>query len=84
LEKDLFIFWAIICLGLISVVGFFWTKTKGFGRFTTATLLILLVLIISSLLALNDSLDKNVIGNILFAIMGFSGGLFIKESKNDD
>lgn len=34
---------AIFSFGAASIFGFFKTKTPGFGRFTTSTLLILLV-----------------------------------------
>jgi hypothetical protein len=35
---------SIFVLGAASIFGFFKTKTEGFGRFTTSTLLIILVL----------------------------------------
>jgi hypothetical protein len=78
-------FWlmaAIFVLGAGSLLGFFKTKTEGFGRFTTSTLLILLVLTISGLMYASGKLDSNIIANILFAVFGFAGGLF--TSKNDN
>ncbi len=67
---------AIFVLGVGALVGFFKTKTEGFGRFTTSTFLILLVVIIASLLYAADKLDGQVMANVLFAVFGFAGGLF--------
>jgi len=67
----------ISIIGISVLIGFFKTKTNGFGRFTIATLLILLVLIFTSLLYVNSLLDKDIVANVFFTIMGFSGGLFI-------
>lgn len=64
------------------MIGFFATKKEGFGRFATSTLLILIVVIISSLLYASGKLNENMIGNIIFAVIGFAGGLF--TSKNND
>jgi len=71
---------AIFILGSGSLIGFFWTKTAGFGRFTTSTLLIILVLIISALMYAGGKLEGQVMANVLFAVFGFAGGLF--TSKN--
>ena len=71
---------AIFILGAASIFGFFKTKTEGFGRFTTSTLLIMLVLTISALLYSGGKLEGQVMANVLFAVFGFAGGLF--TSKN--
>ena len=42
---ELLLLVAIFLLGLAALIGFFYTKTEGFGRFTTSTFLILLVLV---------------------------------------
>ena len=71
---------AIFVIGAGSLVGFFATKTEGFGRFTTSVLLIIVVVTIASLLYVGGKLDGNVMANVLFAVFGFAGGLF--TSKN--
>ncbi|MBY6213023.1 hypothetical protein KUV95_15835 [Microbulbifer agarilyticus] len=72
----------IFVLGVGSLIGFFLTKTEGFGRFTTSTFLIVLVLVISSLLYAAGKLEGQVMANVLFAVFGFAGGLF--TSKDGD
>ncbi|WP_148042296.1 hypothetical protein [Pseudomethylobacillus aquaticus] len=67
---------SIFVVSIVALVGFFVTKTKGFGRFATSSFLLLLVLVVSSLLFAAGKLDSQVVANILFAIIGFSGGLF--------
>jgi len=73
---------AVFILGSGSLIGFFKTKTPGFGRFTTSTLLVILVLIIASLLFAGGLLEGPVLANVLFAVFGFAGGLF--TSKNGE
>ena len=73
---------AIFILGVGSLVGFFITKTSGFGRFTTSTFLIILVVTISALLYSSGKLDGQVMANVLFAVFGFAGGLFTSKNGN--
>lgn len=70
----------IFILGGGSLIGFFKTKTEGFGRYATSTLLVILVVIISGLLFAGGKLEGQVMANVLFAVFGFAGGLF--TSKN--
>ena len=72
---------AIFIIGAGSLVGFFKTKTSGFGRFTTSVLLILVVITIASLLYVSGKLDSQVMANILFAVFGFAGGLFTSKDS---
>ena len=72
----------IFALGAGSIFGFFKTKTEGFGRFTTSTLLILLVLTISALLYSSGKLEGQIMANVLFAVFGFAGGLFTSKNGN--
>lgn len=72
----------IFVLGGASLFGFFKTKTSGFGRFTTSTLLIILVLTISGLLYAGGKLENQVMANVLFAVFGFAGGLFTSKDGN--
>jgi hypothetical protein len=92
-DNNLILLGTITFIGIIALIGFFITKTKGFGPFNTSAFLILLVLIITSLLYTSCKLDGQTMGNILFAIIGFSGGLFThinakekkeKKEKNDE
>lgn len=73
---------AIFLLGAGSLIGFFITKTEGFGRFTTSTFLIILVTTIASILYASGKLEGQVMANVLFAVFGFAGGLF--TSKNGE
>lgn len=74
---------AVILLGGCSLLGFFKTKTPGFGRFTTSTFLIILVVIISSLFYAAGMLENHVIANVLFAVFGFAGGLLTSKNGKD-
>ena len=71
----------IFVIGLIALIGFFMTKTKGYGCFATSTFLILIVLFVSSLMHAADKLETQIIGNILFAVIGFAGGLFTRKEN---
>jgi len=73
---------AILIVGLVSLLGFFCTKKKGFGRFATSSFLILLVVVITALLFAAGRLEGQVVANIFFAVIGFAGGLFTgRESE---
>jgi uncharacterized membrane protein YoaT (DUF817 family) len=67
---------AIFVVGLVALIGFFVTKTKGFGRYATSAFLLLLVVVLSALLFAAGKLEGQILTNILFAIIGFAGGLF--------
>ena len=82
MDITLWLLLALFIVGVVGLLGFFITKTKGFGRFATSTFLMLLVMVVSALLFAAGKLDANVIANILFAVTGFAGGLFTgKEPK---
>ena len=70
----------IFILGTGSLIGFFLTKTEGFGRFATSTLLIILVLTISAVLFAAGKLESEIMANVLFAVFGFAGGLFTSRN----
>lgn len=70
---------AVFLLGIGSLFGFFKTKTDGFGRFTTSTFLIILVIIMTSLFFASGKLEGQLMANILFAVFGFAGGLFTRK-----
>ena len=74
---------AIFILGAGSLIGFFKTKTEGFGRFSTSVFLILLVVIMAALLYADGKLEGQVMANVLFAVFGFAGGLFTSKDGNE-
>jgi len=82
MDNNIWLMIAIFILGTGSLIGFFKTKTEGFGRFTTSTLLIMLVVIISALLYSSGKLESQIMANILFAVFGFAGGLFTSKNGN--
>ena len=74
---------SILLVGITALIGFFVTKTKGFGRFATSTFLLLLVVIISGLFYAAGKMEAQLLSNIFFAVIGFAGGLFTKEKSAD-
>jgi hypothetical protein len=67
---------AVVTVGVVALVGFFWTKTKGFGRFATSTFLLLTVVIFTALMLAAGKMEGQIVANIFFATVGFAGGLF--------
>ena len=67
----------------VALIGFFKTKTKGFGRFSTSVFLILLVVVIAALLYAGGKLEGQVMANVLFAVFGFAGGLFTSKDGSE-
>lgn len=66
----------VFVVGLVALIGFFVTKTKGFGRYATSAFLLLLVVVLSAMLFAAGKLEGQILANILFAVIGFAGGLF--------
>lgn len=83
MTPTIFLMIAIFVLGAGSLIGFFKTKTDGFGRFSTSVFLILLVIVIAALLYAGGKLESQVMANVLFAVFGFAGGLFTSRDGNE-
>ncbi len=68
---------AVLLLGVFSfaLCKIFRTKTRGFGPFTSSTLIITLTLMVVSIIFLFEKIESRDITNILLAIVGFAGGL---------
>jgi FtsH-binding integral membrane protein len=75
-------FWGVVGVFVLSLAGIFWTKTKGFGKYTTSTVLLTLVLFVASIAFVTQRVEWEPLANILFAVAGFAGGLI--TSKADD
>lgn len=73
---------AIFLIGAASLYCFCKTKKPGFGRFTTGTLLVIMVVTISALLYAGGKLTDQAMTNILFAVAGFAGGLFTNKESS--
>ena len=70
---------AVVAVALVSVaalVVFCRTKKPGFGRFTTSTFLLLVVVSLAAVLAAAGKIDGSETTGILLAIIGFAAGLF--------
>lgn len=75
MEKDSV---ALVCLttvALVSIIGIFKTKTPGWGKYTSSTLILTLALFIAASLLVLGRLEAPPVANILFAIVGYAGGL---------
>lgn len=62
--------------------GFFLTKTKGWGKFSTSTLLLILVLFAATVAFVHGDLKLEPLTNLLFAIAGFAGALLTGKEIN--
>ncbi len=72
----------IFVIGVGTLIGFFVTKTPGFGKYTTSALLLILVVTISALLYAGGKIEGETMANIIFAVFGFAGGLFTGKNGN--
>lgn len=71
----------VFIIGLVAIIGFFITKTKGYGRYTISALLILVVIVLASFLFISGKIEKEMITNLFFAVIGFAGGLFTTNKE---
>ena len=70
--------WPLIALtGVVGSIlfGFFRTKSAGWGPFTTSLPLMVLALFIGGLALIEGKAEWAVVGNLVFAIVGYAGGL---------
>ena len=67
--------WGVLVLFTVVISGIFLTKTAGFGKYTTATLVLTLVLFVAAMAFFTGRVEWQPLGNILFAVAGFAGGL---------
>ena len=67
----------ISLFGAITLLGFFQTKEKGFGKYNTSILILLTILVLCSLLFASNHLDSQTYANVVMAIIGFAGGLVV-------
>lgn len=66
----------------VTVGGIFWTKTKGFGKFSTSLVLLASILFTCAILFAAGKIEGPIFMNIVFAIAGYAGGL-IAPSKEE-
>jgi nitrogen fixation-related uncharacterized protein len=71
----------VFLLGAIALIGFFWTKTDGFGKYNTCTLVLLVALILCALLFAAGRFSADLFANVVMAIIGFAGGLVVAREK---
>ena len=61
--------------GSIALSGIFFTKTKGFGKYTTSLLLLVLILFLASFFLVLGSITPSMFTNVILTVTGFGGGL---------
>ena len=77
----------LICLsalGIAVIVGIFITKTPGWGRYSTSTLILALALFLSVDLLVIGKVEASVCVNIMFAVVGYAGGLINGNKENSN
>jgi hypothetical protein len=72
---------AVSIIGIAALIGFFATKLAGFGKFTTSTFLMLLIIILTALFFAAGKIQAEFLSNVIFAVIGFAGGLFTTKNE---
>ncbi len=76
----------IICvssIGVATIIGIFVTKTPGWGKYSTSTLILTVALFIATNLFIAGKLESAPFSNLLFAIVGYAGGLIASKKAED-
>jgi hypothetical protein len=74
----------IVIVALIfggTLIGFFTTKSSGFGKYTTSLLLLILVTFVASIAFVLGKIEWTSLGNLLFAVAGYAGGLVSPKTE---
>ena len=75
MDKETVALISVTVLGVATVVGILWTKTPGWGMYSTSILILTLALFVIADLLILGKLDGQQAGNLFFTIIGFAGGL---------
>lgn len=65
----------------LTVIGIFLTKTQGFGRYTSSLIILVLALYVASLFLVIGKIDAAQFMSLIFAAVGFAGGLITNQGK---
>lgn len=68
-------------MALATLVGIFATRTPGFGRYTTAAILLTLVLVVSAMLFAGGMVEGAIFINVAFAVTRFAGGIVTAKEQ---
>ncbi len=71
--------WGVMAIFVVAIVGIFVTKKEGFGRYTTSVLVLTLILFVVAMALILGKVEWSPIANILFAMVGFAGGLIAER-----
>lgn len=84
MTNELWLALGVFLLGLPVLAGILATKTPGFGRFSTSVLLLAFAVTLAALFFAFGRIEASLFANVLFAIIGFAGGLLAnrKEPSN--
>ena len=71
----------VLAIFLFVLCRFFNDKKKGYGLYTTSTLLMILALMVTLVGLLLGKIDSGDTTNIMLAIVGFAGGLLARGKQ---
>ncbi|MCB1560873.1 MAG: hypothetical protein KDI75_07240 [Xanthomonadales bacterium] len=72
---------AVTVLGAISLIGYFWTKTKGFGRYNSSVLTVILAICFGAIGLVSGLLPGQAFAGLLMAAVGFAGGMVVGKEQ---
>jgi hypothetical protein len=75
MDKDTVALISVTVMGVATVVGILWTKTPGWGMYSTSILILTLAMFVVADLLILGKLDGSQAANLFFSIIGFAGGL---------
>jgi hypothetical protein len=73
--RDVIIVGCLSAVAIVTLIGVFWTKTEGWGKYSSSTLILVLAVFITTILVVLGKLGESSFANIIFAIVGYAGGL---------
>ena len=64
-----------------ALLGFFKTKTSGFGRYNTSALMIIIALSFASIALIAGLMREQAFSSLLMAVIGFAGGMVVGKER---
>ncbi len=84
MEKETVALICLTALGVGTVIGIFVTKIPGWGRFSSSTLILILVLFITAEMLVLGKVEAQPSTNLFFAIVGYAGGLIASKKADEE
>lgn len=74
---------AIFIIYFTALIGIFWTKNPGFGKYVSSLVLLVLIIATISIFIVLGKITSDIYNYLISAIIGFLGGVYKNKKENE-